>query len=231
VASNEPGFSLDKLLTTQDLLPRQQLQNALRGGISDAQLIEQYIQQTFAYMVGFQPATTTNGLIVPTLLSCTSDGNLNVNATYVAADPTLVENHPGTVLDVKQNGTYLFPPLQQNYPGLASTQSETNAANAITIPAVDATLWAYIIEAEVSITGSGVMPTAATPLSITITSAASTIWTVKAIAGGKTVIYGGTAAGLGANNVNEAMTVTVPDGGANVTTDLNISYLYFSTTV
>jgi hypothetical protein len=224
-------FGSDQLLNIVDLLPRSQLGQYLRGGISDAQPIEQRLKQGFAYMVGFQAATSPNGLIVPTLLSCDASGNLNTNATYVAADPTYVENSAGTFLSVRLNDTYDYPPVVQFASGSPQTQTETHAVNALTLAAFGATITGGIVEAEVILSGSGTMPTVSSPVVAQVLTGASVDWSVPITSGGKTIIYGNGCSPWSATSANTAVTVTVPDCGANVRTDLNVNFLLQLSTV
>lgn len=196
----DPNFGGDQLLTTQDLLPRSQLQNALRGGTTEAQPIEQLIRQTFAYMVGFQPATTPNGLVVPTLLRADSSGNLGV----------LVENNSLQTLFTASAGYGVY------------TQTVTNGVNELVIPAPGANMYNIFYGIWASVYGSGVMPTAATPLKFNWTEvSAGGYLQVHIIGAGITELLTPNNAGAYAST-NVADTIHIDSGGANVTTDLNV---------
>jgi hypothetical protein len=158
-------------------------------------------------MVGFQPASTTNGLVVPTLLSAESNG----------------------ALDVTIKGTVASPPFFIQFPEFAQINTVTHAVNTVDLGNAGSPTQNVIYIATAFVSGSGTMPTAAAPLNFAIYADATPIYQGRIIAAGQTVLLqgfpGGITGGYGVDN-----TVTISDGGANVTTDLNVVWGYFGNT-
>ncbi|GEM_PF-2157950 len=103
-----------------------------------------------------------------------------------------------------------------------ATGQATHAVNTVTAAAV-ASQKNRLTHLSGSVSGSGTMPTAAAPMTLTVKDGTTLIFSFDLVAGGGFTIplpQGGIK-----GSTNTALNVALPDGGANVTTSINIATL------